>query len=92
MEYDNTNTGAIFKNEDKVTKKEEGTDTSKWADYQGKFNIEGVEYYASMWLREIQKGDNKGKKFFSVALKPVNEGASTSKAKNDVEELDDLPF
>jgi hypothetical protein len=57
-EYDNTNTGAIFKND----RREEGT---KQPEYNGSLNVEGVEYWLSAWVKESKTG----KKFFSVAIK-----------------------
>jgi hypothetical protein len=56
-DYDNTNTGAIFKN-DKA-----GND--KRPDYKGSLNVEGVEYWISCWIRTGQKD---GKKFMSAKV------------------------
>jgi uncharacterized protein (DUF736 family) len=58
MTYDNTNTGALFKNTDKKT--------DKHPDYTGSINIEGVEYWLSSWIKVSQKGV----KFMSLAVKP----------------------
>jgi uncharacterized protein (DUF736 family) len=58
MTYDNTNTGALFKNADKKT--------DKHPDYTGSINIEGVEYWLSSWIKVSQKGA----KFMSLAVKP----------------------
>lgn len=60
--YDNTNTGVLFKNE----QKEEG---SKHPDYRGKINIEGEEYELAGW---IQTAKNTGKKFMSLTITKGN--------------------
>jgi hypothetical protein len=54
--YDNTNRGAIFKNENK---------TGSQPDYKGKINVDGVDKQISLWL-STSKTD--GKKFFSVQI------------------------
>jgi len=55
-QYDNTNTGVVFKNERK---------TEDWQpEYRGSLNVEGVEYWVDLKIREGQKG-----KFFSAKLK-----------------------
>lgn len=56
MQYDNTNKGAIFKNDRKENERQ--------PDYNGTINVEGKEYYISCWIKESQAG----KKFFSTSL------------------------
>ena len=56
-DYDNTNQGAIFKN-DKAG-------NEKRPDYNGSLNVEGVEYWISCWIRTGQKD---GKKFMSAKV------------------------
>jgi len=53
--YDDTNTGALFKND------KGGND--KRPDRRGKINIEGVEYKLSGWLRTPKQG---GDQFLSL--------------------------
>ena len=60
-QYDNTNRGSLFKNDQKQQ------DTH--ADYNGSINIEGVEYWLNAWIKESKKD---GKKFFSLSVKPKN--------------------
>lgn len=79
MEYDNTNRGALFKN-DKAT-------TDKHPGYTGKINVDGVDYYLSAWLKDGSKG-----KFFSLSVKPVDEQPKTATRPltgNAVADLDD---
>ena len=52
MQYDNTNTCAIFKNDQK-----EGSQP----DYRGNLNVEGKDYEIALWVKESKAG----KKFFS---------------------------
>lgn len=55
-QYDNTNTGCVFKNERKA---------EDWQpEYRGWLNVDGVEYWMDLKIREGQKG-----KFFSVKIK-----------------------
>lgn len=57
-EYDNTNSGALFRNDK--------GDNPKRPDYKGKINIEGREFSISGWLRESQSG----KKYMSLKVEP----------------------
>lgn len=57
-EYDNTNRGALFKNDDKQS--------DKHADYRGQINIDGKEFWLDAWL----KTSKAGKKFMSLSVKP----------------------
>ena len=62
MSYDNTNSGALFKNDRK--------ETDKHPDYKGSINVDGVEYWISAWLNE----SSAGKKYMGlkVNLKEAN--------------------
>jgi hypothetical protein len=59
-QYDDTNRGALFKN-DRAT-------TDKHPNLTGKINVEGREYYISGWTKIGKKG-----KYISVSVKPVDE-------------------
>jgi len=59
-QYDNTNRGAIFKND----RKEKDTHP----DYKGSLNVEGVEYWVSSWIKNSQKG-----KFMNLSLTPKDQ-------------------
>lgn len=66
MEYDNTNKGVLFRDNEKG----EGT---KKPDYTGKLNVNGKDYRLAGWLRESKTGG----KFLSLAIsepKPKSDG------------------
>lgn len=66
MEYDNTNKGVLFRNQEKG----EG---DKKPDYTGKINVNGKDYRLAGWLRESKSGS----KFLSLSLsepKPKSDG------------------
>jgi hypothetical protein len=58
-DYDNTNSGALFKND------KEGNE--KRPDYKGPLNVDGQEYYISAWL----KTSKIGQKFMSLQVTPA---------------------
>ena len=77
MQYDNTNTCAIFKNDQK-----EGSQP----DYRGNLNVEGKDYEIALWVKESKAG----KKFFSGK---IQEPRKQSKPKQKDDDVDgDIPF
>ncbi len=82
-DYDNTNTGALYKND------KEGNE--KRPDYKGTVDVEGVVYNVSSWIR-TSKG---GQKYMSLKLEK-KEGGSAKKAapqKQSAADMDDdIPF
>ncbi len=86
-EFDNTNRGAIFKNNRKG-------DNEKAPDLNGKINWKGEEIEISLWRRTSGKGEQ----FYSVALKePYKKDGGTvftpPKAEGARAKLDDeVPF
>ena len=81
MTYDNTNSGALFKN----TKKQK----DNHPDYTGTINVDGEEFYISAWLK-TSKG---GSKYMSLAVNPKEEKpAKVSNQANHQPFQDDVPF
>jgi hypothetical protein len=87
QEYDNTNRGALFRNDRK--------EKDSHPDHQGTINVEGVEYWLSAWV----KTSKKGQKFFSLSVKPKEERAHTNDVKREAttgpppsDFDDDIPF
>lgn len=94
-QYDNTNRGALFKNDRK--------EKDSHPDYKGSINVDGVDYWLSAWLKEGQKG-----KFFSMSIQPKEQAAPAPKDKagqwkagapkpmtrqeRDFDDLDSVPF
>jgi len=80
--YDNTNRGAIFKNEQKSSDKQ--------PDYKGKINVDGVDKQISLWVTTSKEG----KKFFSVQIsepyQPQQQAPQAAVSQSGDE--DDLPF
>ncbi len=56
MAYDNTNSGALFKNDKKTT--------PNHPDYTGTLNVAGVDHWLSAWVKEAKSGT----KYLSVSL------------------------
>ena len=79
MDYDNTNSGVLFKNE---------TDNEKAPMYKGKINVDGNEYEMAAWLREAKSG--KGK-FLSLKVQEPRQKAEKKTATFDEIESD-VPF
>lgn len=91
MEYDETNKGVIFLEQDKKTEKS--------PDYTGKVNVEGAEFRIAGWKRVSKNG----KPFISLAVSDPDERQSGYEKAKQVAEglkkdddepitLDDIPF
>jgi uncharacterized protein (DUF736 family) len=83
QQFDNTNRGAIFKND----RKEKDTHP----DYRGKINVDGVDKEISLWV----KTSKDGKQFFSASIsapyvKPDSDTPKPPPLSDEVD--DDLPF
>ena len=75
-EYDNTNRGALFKND------KQGNEN--WADYQGSLNVDGVEHYISAWIKKSKKGQT----FMSLSVKRKD----SQRSPNPQKQSDGTPF
>jgi uncharacterized protein (DUF736 family) len=83
VSYDNTNSGALFKNKDKAN--------DKHPDYRGNLNAGGVEYYVASWLKTSKAGE----KYMSLSVTAKNENNTRSapKVESKSDDFDDdLPF
>ena len=85
-DYDNTNRGVLFKNDDKKTEKH--------PDYNGSININGTEHWLSAWIQTSKKGT----KFMSLSIgaakeqKQKDEGALPQVDGGQTPFDDDIPF
>lgn len=61
-QYDNTNSGALFRNDRKTS--------NSHPDFRGSVNVNGQEFWVSAWLKAPRAG---GDKFLSLALTPKDE-------------------
>ena len=73
-DYDNTNRGVLFKNDQ--------GDNPKRPQYRGSLNVNGAEYNISAWIKESRKD---GSKFMSLSVEP-KKGAKPAAPKNQLTE------
>jgi len=84
MDYDNnTNKGALFRNDDK------DPNDDKDRDYSGSIDIEGTEYWLSGWVRTSKKS---GRKFLSLSVKPKQDKPPASKKPRADDFGDEIAF
>ena len=79
-EYDNTNSGALFKN-DKRTNENAPI-------YRGPLNVDGKDYELSAWMKESSKGT----KFMSLKVQEPFKKDSGSSAPQSPPPAEDCPF
>lgn len=79
-EYDNTNRGVLFKNDQ--------GGNPKRPQYRGSLNVGGTDYNISAWIKESRKD---GSKFMSLSVEPKKE--AKPKAQVPVQDFvdDELP-
>jgi uncharacterized protein (DUF736 family) len=79
--YDNTNSGVLFKNDKKGNEKA--------PDYKGKVNIEGKDKDIAGWIREGKSG-----KFISIKISDMmkKDNVFDNKPKSVFDNKTDLPF
>jgi hypothetical protein len=78
--FDNNNSGALFKNNDKGGDKD--------PDYRGSINAAGLDYWVSAWIKKSKKGVT----YMSLSLKLKDGEAATSKQGAPVDLGDSVPF
>lgn len=79
-EYDNTNRGVLFKNDDKKT--------DKHPDYTGTINVDGTDFRLSAWIKTGKKGG----KFMSLSVQNENKRVADSGIKRNNDPEADIPF
>lgn len=87
-EYDNTNRGSIWKNEDM----REGKNDPQ---FKGSLNVDGVEYWVSAWKRK--EGSSPKAPVLSFSIKPKEEKSISQRAQATIKrpnaDMDDeIPF
>ena len=75
-QYDNTNSGALFANDNRKT--------DKHPTHTGTINVDGKDYWLSAWVKESKAG----RRFFSLSVKPKEDQRGDAPA--DIS--DDIPF
>ncbi len=70
QQYDNTNSGALFKNDRKQSERH--------PDYRGSVNVGGREYWLSAWIKEGRNG-----KFMSLSVQPKDQQGATEQRQRD---------
>ncbi len=78
MQYDNNNSGVLFKNDRK--------EKDSHPDFRGNIEVDGKEYYIKGWKKTSQKGTA----FISLAVDP--KVAAAPKAPSQVDANDSDPF
>lgn len=68
QQFDNTDRGALFKNDRK--------EQPNHPDYKGSLNVNGVDYWVSAWIKEGAKG-----KFMSLSVKAKDAAPVPAKPK-----------
>jgi hypothetical protein len=78
-EYDNSNTGIMYRNEEKDDQH------PNWPDFKGSINVtEPGEYWLSSWVKEGKEGGKlAGKKYFSLSFQPKEAGGGRAASKPD---------
>ena len=72
MAYDNTNSGALFKNQRK-----EGIESNP--DYTGEIDVGGKKYWLNAWIRTSRAGA----KYMSLSVKPKTDAVVREQAEDN---------
>jgi hypothetical protein len=82
MEYDNTNKGALFRNDDK------DPNDDRDRDYNGTLDVEGTQYWISGWVRTSKNGE----KYLRLSVKPKQDKPAASTKPRAEDFGDEIPF
>jgi len=86
MTYDNSNSGALFKNDRKRPDRQD-------PDYTGTAELGGVAYYVDAWVNEVKT--QPGRKFLKLKFKPKAAPAATATKPAPTQDFvddSDIPF
>ena len=82
MEYDNTNSGALHREQEKKS--------DSHPDFKGSINVEGKHYWLSAWVNEAR---NTGKKYMKLSVTPKEKASNPQpKQASSTFDSDDIPF
>lgn len=73
MAYDNTNRGALFKNEKKA---------ENHPDYKGSINVGGVDFWLSAWIKRTEE-----KTYMSLSVQPKEAKPAPKKQQDDDDQI-----
>ena len=79
-DYDNTNSGALFKNDK--------GENAKRPDYKGLLNVNGVDHWISAWLKK----DKSGKSYMSLSVQLKKEQPAKQANPPAPDFDDEIPF
>ena len=79
MDYDNTNSGVLFKNDKQGNEKR--------PDYKGSIDVNGTEDWLSSWIKDGQKG-----KFMSLSVQAKDEQPKVQNGSPPAPADDTIPF
>lgn len=81
-QYNNTNSGALFKNKRK--------ESDKHPDYTGALNVNGHDYWLSAWINETKSGE----KIMKLAVKQKDGNPPPTSDRKPQQSMyeDDIPF
>lgn len=82
--YDNSNRGSIWKNEDRKS--------DAHPQFKGSAEVGGVEYWVSGWLRKPDANPKAPAMSFSFTPKEVQNTAPAPAASNDFDTDESIPF